>query len=570
MKNNLRTTEPENLNRISTRALFTRALFAALLITSTLATAQTPAATSAVPPMVNFRGTLVDGHSKPLSTVVGVTFSLYKDSEGGAPLWVETQNVQPDKSGHYKVMLGSSTSQGLPPALFASGEARWLGVHVQGQEEQARTLLLSVPYALKALDAETLGGKPASAFLTGSSANSNALSPVATVTGSGKKDFVPMWLTKTKLGDSILFQSTSGNVGIGTTTPGSTLDVNGAGNFAETLTAGAASITGNIGASGNITADGGITAVGVVTGVQGLFGNSGSDTNSAVAVNNGAGFSASAGINHDSGHLSYGVSGQSFSEFGVGVLGYGVNFSNTYNTLAGLEPFGVAGDAQDVSGVIPVGVWGTADAGAGVAGENNSTVEPAGVFVNFNTTGTSLAFEAEGKKGHCTIDISGDLSCTGTKGAVVQLPDNRAVQLYAMESPNNWFEDFGSGQLSAGSAVIKLDSIFAETVNSDVEYHVFLTPNGDSRGLYVAKKTAASFEVREQGGGTSTVGFDYRIVARRKGYENVRMADVTEMQKTIASSDHRMMTQRNSGNVKPPAVAQIQHKPALSPQKSNH
>ncbi len=570
MKNDLRKTDQENLNRFSTRALFARVLFAALLITSTLATAQSPAATSPVPPMVNFSGTLTDAHSKPLTSVVGVTFSLYKDSEGGAPLWVETQNVQPDRSGHYKVMLGSSTSQGLPPALFASGEARWLSVHTQGQEEQPRVLLLSVPYALKALDAETLGGKPASAFLTGSSAKANILDPATTITGSGKKDFITMWLGKSKLGDSQLFQSASGNVGIGTTTPGSTLDVNGSGNFAETLTAGAASITGNIGASGNIAADGSIAAVGAVTGIQASFGNSTYDNNSLVGSNNGDGFSAIGGINHDSGHLSYGLSGQSESEFGIGVLGYSVNFSNTYKTLAGLEPFGVAGDAQDWSGVIPVGVWGTADAGAGVAGENNSTVEPAGVFVNFNTGAGSLAFEAEGKKGHCTIDISGDLSCTGTKGAVVQLPDSRSVQLYAMESPENWFEDFGSGQLSAGKSTIRLDSTFAATVNSSVDYHVFLTPSGDSRGLYVAKKTATSFEVREQGGGTSSIAFDYRIVARRKGYENVRLADVTEMQKSIAASAHRMMTQRNNGNVKPPAVAQIQHKPALSAQKSSH
>ncbi len=555
-------TREMRLNRLSTWALF-----AALLITSTLATAQSPAATSPVPPMVNFSGTLTDVHSKPLTAVVGVTFSLYKDSEGGAPLWVETQNVQPDKSGHYKVMLGSSTSQGLPSALFTSGEARWLSVHAQGQEEQSRVLLLSVPYALKALDAETLGGKPASAFLTGSSAKSNALDPATTITGSGKKDFITMWLGKSKLGDSQLFQSASGNVGIGTTTPGSTLDVNGTGNFAETLTAGAASITGNIGASGNITADGNITAVGTVTGIQAGFGNSTYNNNSLVGVNNGAGFSAIGGINHDSGHLSFGMSGQSMSEFGIGVLGYGVNFSNTYKTLAGLEPFGVAGDAQDVSGVIPVGVWGTADAGAGVAGENNSTVEPAGVFVNFNN---GLAFEAEGKKGHCTIDTSGDLACTGTKGAVVNLPDNRWVSLYAVESPDNWFEDFGSGQLAAGKSTIKLDSTFAATVNSSVDYHVFLTPNGDSHGLYVAKKTSTSFEVREQGGGTSNVAFDYRIVARRKGYENIRMADVTERQQSIAASAHRMMTQRNNGNVKPPVVAQIQPKPALAHQKSAH
>jgi hypothetical protein len=564
MKNTIRMQQTRKIYCLSTWALF-----AALLITSNLATAQTSAATAAVPPMVNFSGALTGPHNQPQNTVVGVTFSWYKDSQGGAPLWMETQNVQPDKSGHYKVMLGSTTSQGLPPALFASGEARWLGVRVQGQEEQPRVLLLSVPYALKALDAETLGGKPASAFLTGSSANSGMLPP-ATVTGSGTKDFMPMWTGKSKLGNSTLFQSTSGNVGIGTTTPAFTLDVNGNGNFAETLTAGAASITGDIGASGNINVDGNITAIGDVTGLQAAFGNSTYDNNSLVGSNNGAGFSAIGGINHDSGHLSYGMSGQSLSEFGIGVLGYGVNFSNTYKSLAGLEPFGVAGDAQNVSGVIPVGVWGTADAGAGVAGENNSTVEPAGVFVNLNTGSGSLAFEAEGKNGHCEIDTSGDLSCTGTKGAVVNLPDKRWVRLYAMQSPDNWFEDFGSGQLSSGKSVIKLDSTFAETVNSSLDYHVFLTPSGDSRGLYVARKTATSFEVREQGGGTSSVAFDYRIVARRKGYENIRMEDVTERQQQIAASAQRMMTQRNNGNVRPPTQLGNLHSPTASLRHTSH
>ena len=78
---------------------------------------------------------------------MGVTFSLYKDAQGGAPLWTETQNIRPDKFGHYSAMLGSASSQGLPAAIFAVGEARWVGVRVEGQEEQARFLLVAVPYA---------------------------------------------------------------------------------------------------------------------------------------------------------------------------------------------------------------------------------------------------------------------------------------------------------------------------------------------------------------------------------------------------------------------------------------
>src|SRR5713226_581774 len=66
-----------------------------------------------------------------------------------------------------QAQLRATKSEGLPLELFTSGEPRWLGVRVQlpGEVEQPRVLLVSVPYALKAADAETLGGKPASAFV---------------------------------------------------------------------------------------------------------------------------------------------------------------------------------------------------------------------------------------------------------------------------------------------------------------------------------------------------------------------------------------------------------------------
>jgi trimeric autotransporter adhesin len=187
-----------------------------------------------VPPLVNFSGGLIGANAKPVGGLVGVTFSLYKDSEGGAPLWIETQNVQADKAGHYSVMLGSTSSRGLPSELFASGEARWLGVQPQGQAEQPRVLLMSVPYALKALDAQTLGGRPASAFLAASGASGST--PAGNVTGSGTKNFIPRWTSTTQIGNSNIFENASGQVGIATSTPTAKLDVNGATDIRNTLT----------------------------------------------------------------------------------------------------------------------------------------------------------------------------------------------------------------------------------------------------------------------------------------------------------------------------------------------
>ena len=194
-----------------------------------LSQTQAAAGSNVVPPLVKFSGVLTDGSGKPLAGTVGVTFSLYKDEQGGSPLWLETQNVQPDKSGHYSVMLGSTTGQGLPGDLFMAGEARWVGVQPQGQPEQPRVLLLSVPYALKAADAQTIGGLPPSAFMLAapSPRGSTAVTAGAPPTGgSGTMNYIPIWTDSTgDLGNSVLYQTSAGMVGIGTTTPAFTLDV---------------------------------------------------------------------------------------------------------------------------------------------------------------------------------------------------------------------------------------------------------------------------------------------------------------------------------------------------------
>ena len=93
-----------------------------------------------------------------------ITFLIFKGEQGGEPLFTESQTVTPDRAGQYKVQLGASLSNGIPIDLFSSGEARWLEVQIAGEQPQPRVLLVSVPYALKAADAATLGGLPASAY----------------------------------------------------------------------------------------------------------------------------------------------------------------------------------------------------------------------------------------------------------------------------------------------------------------------------------------------------------------------------------------------------------------------
>ncbi len=146
-----------------------------------------------------------------------------------------------------------------------------------------------------------------------------------------------------------------------------------------------------------------------------------------------------------------------------------------------------------------------------------------------------------GQQGVATANVTVppliQFSNVGADASVVK--GARNVSLYAIQSPENWFEDFGSGTLTNGVATVTLDPTFAQTVNATNEYHVFLTPKGESEGLYVSDETPQGFEVHEQRGGRSSVAFDYRIVAKRAGYENRRLGDVTARYQKMREQEER-------------------------------
>jgi hypothetical protein len=139
---------------------------------------------------VRFRGQLKDASGNWLTNTVGIMFAIYSEQSGGVPLWQETQNVQ-FSQGSYLVLLGNGTSTGIPAELFASGQSQWLGVRVllPGEEEHARVLLASVPYALKAVDADTLGGLPSSSYVRSDTLNCGGLvAPASAAAVSSTKE----------------------------------------------------------------------------------------------------------------------------------------------------------------------------------------------------------------------------------------------------------------------------------------------------------------------------------------------------------------------------------------------
>jgi len=113
--------------------------FLSLVLSLVAQTSGVSPASAQVPPLIQFSNVATDEGGNSLSGVVNITFSLYNSQRGGEPLWTETQNnVQLDSTGHYSVQLGITKPNGVPAALFTSGEARWLGVQIADEAEQPR------------------------------------------------------------------------------------------------------------------------------------------------------------------------------------------------------------------------------------------------------------------------------------------------------------------------------------------------------------------------------------------------------------------------------------------------
>ena len=119
--------------------------------------------------------------------------------------------------------------------------------------------------------------------------------------------------------------------------------------------------------------------------------------------------------------------------------------------------------------------------------------------------------------------LLGGLTTFGVPLIRIRTVTGHTVSTYSPQQSEPTVEDFGQGQLVNGQAAVRLDPAFANTMDQRKSYLVFITPDGDSRGLYTTQKTLSGFVVRENGGGHSTLAFDYRIVGKPFGNSSPRL-----------------------------------------------
>jgi hypothetical protein len=255
----------------------------------------------------------------------------------------------------------------------------------------------------------------------------------------------------------------------------------------------------------------------------GVYGTS-ADADGVHGVSNTTnGNSGTSGISTATSGSGHGVYGRSSNGQGV----YGTSSSNN-----GVEGHSTGSGSSGVAGIQRGTSSGSGDGVFSESADTTNLYEALEAKADSSNTYIFEGFNAS-TNGLCTIDYNATLACTG--GAVLKNVRTRHtnasgehVLAYAAESATATIEDVGTARMVGGVANVAIDSAFASVMDRRW-YYVFLTPLGDTRGLYVSQKTASGFQVRESEGGRSRLEFDYRIVAHPLDAKNDRLPPAPSM-----------------------------------------
>ncbi|MBS1587064.1 MAG: hypothetical protein JSS82_16140 [Bacteroidetes bacterium] len=280
------------------------------------------------------------------------------------------------------------------------------------------------------------------------------------------------------------------------------------------------------------------------TSSQGLLAmTSGTSTTSAIAgassVWHGGYFSTSVagavgvvGNNNATTGNSEGVLGQTAASTGYATLGLNLAATGTgtgngvYGQTAQSQGFGVYGANTHGSGTGVLG-WGNNVGGSYLAaGQGGAfTGLTTGVYAYNTSLGVSQAIYTNNGGVICRVNyysgIQYKINGSGTVSTLAKDVDGQTVTLHCPETPEIYFQDYGSSQLVNGRVHVEIDPTFAKNVVVSEKHpmRVFVQLEGDCKGVYVTNKTATGFDVVELGGGTSNVPFQWNITCNRADEE---------------------------------------------------
>jgi hypothetical protein len=506
--------------------------------------------TDAVPQKINLQGCL-DSSGVFINHPVNMEFGIY--DEGGSPVWGPTTQSVSVENGLFNTILIN-----VPYSVFQSGDPRLLQVRVENQSPFPRIEITSVGFAFRSVKSDTASyayaasisrpitppigtneiadgaattPKIADRAVTNAKIDDNAVNSAKiqdnTVTSADIQDGT---ITTSKIADNAVSTSKIADNAVTNTKIASGITdtkISGTGTVINNLNADmldgyhssnipVPSHTHSLTLSGNVTGSGSVPGTISTTLADGSVTNAklGSNAVTSSKISDGEVQSADiassavtsskiadgavtstkiANNNILSSHIVDGAVTASKFSFPLSASYGGTMLSFTRTSGSGCAVY---------SRGVDYGIYGMANATSGIRGGGSFGIDGGSqwAMVSYHSGSTFYKILGSGGNVSCIMPTSG----------------GRRI-LFAPESPEPYFEDFGQGYLENGHARVNLDKLYLDCIKTDATHplKVFIQLNDDCNGVYV-KSNGTGFDVYELQNGQSNASFTYRVIGNRK------------------------------------------------------
>jgi hypothetical protein len=310
------------------------------------------------------------------------------------------------------------------------------------------------------------------------------------------------WVGTYNGSNPLVLQPVGGNVGIGTLTPASRLEVQ-YDTYGKTYLGYSNTWTNYFDHTEDPLNGDGQTALYAFRSISG--------SNDGTGYSNSTSNSAVEGYSYWGTLYSFGVSGFNYNDYSRcgGILGARV-WGDYWGSLgykdSGYTGYGGyfsswnAGGGKSSQANIGIGIGAFGDLiGANIHGKVY------GVYAE----GENYAMYSNGVVFKNNLDVHLQENGTGTQ-----------TVLYTNVSTDVTVQTSGYATLSGGKVSIDFDPAFAAAVSTESPVVVTVTPTGSSNGVYLAEVSGKGFKVAENNDGKSSVTISYIAIGKRAGYEN--------------------------------------------------
>lgn len=203
------------------------------------------------------------------------------------------------------------------------------------------------------------------------------------------------------------------------------------------------------------------------------------------------------------------------------------SYYNDANTYSYMSPQGLYVNNSNYSGSVQAYQGGFIDLGYINGYQMYCSITPDTFTLQSGATNSATLYAYSTSSGSVwgavnSVVVNGTFAVNGSKSKLEQTEHYGNRLMYAFESPNPLYSDFGRASIADdGLCYVFIDPVFYECIDNNYDYFVFIQP--ESSGEFtVVERTADHFIVQ----GTPGTSFAWMLVTAQKGYSATRTEEL--------------------------------------------